>query len=559
MSISSDLKSGSALDTKKLSSARLDAFLSGENLEKTRAEIEKLRNDMKSEEGFLRTVFSVFSKETPTEEILKSAEAFQEFCRKNNIRYDVSEDQLERVKTLTDHLRHNKFLLAALAGTLAGLHGMDVGDVEIVNKTPGLFFAALPLLAVPFISMNIFKSFSERNIVQELGTFARFAGLMAAGIAVGFGATEFMSDQLGAIDLSRAYYEQNSEELRGFWELLKASYEQFAQGDFNNGLAETTALLKKYSLADYLLPAMGGSIGLTFAYKGLKDKSTNAKNWLTQKFCAAGAAVGDAVNKFTPYFDKAFMGFINVTGPIAIFSLLSMTMAQGGAEDLKQYMGYYQTVLLAMGVAGVGLLSSVIAYGHGFKGLKEVFGVKGKAFSLSSSSATMPFTKKALEKLGISETVRNAVVPLGASFNMLGTSLYLGMTALCASMMLGHDPSLMDQAVIMATSVMVAFGAPGIPASSIAFMAPVLGYQGFTAQEQAAVFAMIMVVDRVFDMMQTSLNVAGDMAVAMDVEAGKQDKGVGAFAWRNGGRQSAEYAKKLWLQAFKSDGPGPSV
>lgn len=208
------------------------------------------------------------------------------------------------------------------------------------------------------------------------------------------------------------------------------------------------------------------------------------------------------------------------------------------------------TVLGAMGVAGAAVLSSVLAYGKGLRGVGEVLGVKSKAFSLSSSSATMPYTKEALKNMGISEGVRDAVVPIGATFNMGGTALYLGMTALCASIMLGHDPTAMDSILIMGAAIGTAFAAPGIPASSIAFMVPVLNSIGLTPEEQAAVFAMILVVDRVFDMMQTSLNVAGDMVVAMDVEAVKQGKGVGAALWRG--------VTKL-KNTMSKDGPSPDV
>ncbi|MCD8566592.1 MAG: dicarboxylate/amino acid:cation symporter [Alphaproteobacteria bacterium] len=209
-----------------------------------------------------------------------------------------------------------------------------------------------------------------------------------------------------------------------------------------------------------------------------------------------------------------------------------MTMAHSGIGDFKQYAGYYESVVLGMAGISATLMGTVLGYGYGWKGIKEVMGVKAKAFSVSSSSATMPYTKKALERLGISEGIRNAVVPLGATFNMVGTASYLGMTALCASLMLGHDPSLFQQMAIMASAISVAFAAPGIPASSIAFMAPVLQAVGLNPQEQAAVFAMILVADRVFDMTQTSLNVAGDMVIAMDVEAGTKGKGIGAAVKR---------------------------
>lgn len=501
--------------------------------EDIRTQIKKLVDEVKAEQGFLKALYNLRADPNPELKIQESVEAFIAFCRENKAMYNPATDKLERIKTLTDHIRQNKFLLAAVGGTLAGLGGVDPSNVEILNKTPGLFFAALPLMAVPFIALNVFKSFSNRDILPEIGTFARFAGLMAAAVGIGFAATGIAGDGLGTLDMTRQYQETaQAVDMRGAGEMLQAIWAQMSQGNIDAGLAEVTKFLKAYSIGDYLLHALGSSVALTVGYKMLKDKGLEAKNGLSRTFSRAGVWAGDRLNDITPYFDKAFMGFINVTGPISIVTLLAMTMAQGGGEDLKQYAGYYMTVLGAMGAAGTAILGSVLAYGKGVRGLGEVLGVKSKAFSLSSSSATMPYTKEALKNMGVSEGVRDAVVPIGATFNMGGTALYLGMTALCASIMLGHDPSALDSLLIMGAAIGTAFAAPGIPASSIAFMVPVLNSVGLTAEEQSAVFAMILVVDRVFDMMQTSLNVAGDMVVAMDVEAEKQNKGVGAAVKR---------------------------
>jgi len=529
--------------------------------EDIRAQIKKLVDEVKSEEGFLKALYNLRADPNPEQKIQASVEEFIKFCRENKAMYNPATDELERIKTLTDHVRQNKFLLAAVAGTLAGLGGVDPSNVEILNKTPGLFFAALPIMAVPFIAMNVFKSFSNREIVQEIGTFARFAGLMAAAIGIGFAATGIAGDALGTLDLARTHQETAQQvDMRSFMEMTQAAWAQFGQGNIDAGLAETTKLLKTYSIGDYLLHALGGSVALTVGYKMLKDKGVQAKGMLTRGFSKAGVWAGDRISDVSTYFDKAFMGFINVAGPVSIFTLLAITMSQGGAEDLKQYAGYYMTVLGAMGAAGAAILGSVLAYGKGMKGVGEVLGVKSKAFSLSSSGATMPFTKKALQRMGISDDIANVVVPTGATFNMGGTALYLGMTALCASIMLGHDPSAIEAVLIMSAAVGTAFAAPGIPASSIAFMAPVLNSVGLSTEEQAAVFAMILVVDRVFDMIQTSLNVGGDMVVAMDVEAGKDGKGVGGFMWRNGGEALTQSIRqRLGMASHKAEGPSPEA
>ncbi|MCD8566593.1 MAG: hypothetical protein LRY36_01500 [Alphaproteobacteria bacterium] len=292
----------------------LEEALKGPELENIRAQLQRIRDEMKSEQGFLKTVFSVWSKETPTEEIVKNAEAFQDFCRRNNISYNIGKGELEKVKTLTDHLRNNRLLLAAIAGTLTGLAGASPENVEILNKAPSLFFAALPMMAVPFISMNVFKAFSNRNLLKEAGTFARFVGLMGIGVGMCFAVTGAMGGHLGALDLSHVYHEAPTEELRTAYQMIQDAYHNYTSGHISAGMGDTATLLKTHGIGNYLLQALAGSIALTGVYKLAKNKGLQAQNKLTRLFSRAGVAAGDAVNKFTDYFDKAFMGFINVAG-----------------------------------------------------------------------------------------------------------------------------------------------------------------------------------------------------------------------------------------------------
>jgi Na+/H+-dicarboxylate symporter len=199
--------------------------------------------------------------------------------------------------------------------------------------------------------------------------------------------------------------------------------------------------------------------------------------------------------------------------------MMNGTMQEGGLGKLAQYGSFYMTVTAGL-LTCAGALAA-LAYGRyrcRAPEFREIAKTASTAFSLSSSAATMPVTKESLRNIGVSERTTNSVVPLGANFNMMGTSLYLGVVASCASAMLGQDPGLAEKAAAMLTVVLTAFGAPGAPASTIIFLDPVLAKLGLTGAQAQKIYEMVLPADRLFDMGQTALNVTGDMAVAMEIE-----------------------------------------
>ncbi|MCB9991966.1 MAG: cation:dicarboxylase symporter family transporter [Rhodospirillales bacterium] len=516
---------GMGIDTSKISrqtplaqKAFYDALRESEGGEAILKQLQDLRDEVKTERGFLKTMFNIWAAEKPLEKIAEDVAEFELFCQENKISFNEAEQQLMLKRSKWDKIRGHKFLIAAVGGTAAGLAGMDTSLYPVLGKMPGFFFTALPYFAVPFIGLNVFKAFSQRKLSEEAGTFVRFAGLMAMGVSIGFAAAGIMGDSLGTLEVGSTV------------ESAKDAAAQMLNGGallegIDHLMNDMIGWAGQYSPGKILLPVIGGAFGLSFLYKAARDKGQDMKNGLVSRFSKASVAGGNAVSKFTDYFDKGFMGFINTAGVPAIFSLLSMTLAQGGFEKFSQYSGYYATVGLAMAGCAAAIAGMTYAYGHRGAGFKKLAHTFSTAFSLSSSSATMPVTKKALEGMGVREKVRNAVVPLGATFNMMGTSLYLGMTAVCASMMLGNDPGFTEQLGVMATAIGTAFGAPGIPASSIAFMTPVLQTLEMSPEQMSAVFAMILLMDRPFDMLQTGLNVTGDMVVSMDTEASARGGG----------------------------------
>ena len=123
----------------------------------------------------------------------------------------------------------------------------------------------------------------------------------------------------------------------------------------------------------------------------------------------------------------------------------------------------------------------------------------------------------ASDNLGIKKSVAGSVLPLGATINMDGTALYLGILALFTAQAFGYDLTFMNYVMIAFTAAIVSIGAAGIPSASLFLLAIVLETFGVTPEHTAIIVGFILPVDRIMDMARTAVNVTGDAAVATAV------------------------------------------
>ncbi len=140
------------------------------------------------------------------------------------------------------------------------------------------------------------------------------------------------------------------------------------------------------------------------------------------------------------------------------------------------------------------------------------------AFSTSSSAATLPVTMERCEQeLGISEEISSFVLPLGATINMDGTSLYLGVASLFIAQAFGVDLSLQQQIGVVLTCTLASIGTAAVPGASIIMLFVILQQAGIPVEGMALIFP----TDRLLDMMRTSVNVTGDAMIASVVARGE--------------------------------------
>ena len=142
------------------------------------------------------------------------------------------------------------------------------------------------------------------------------------------------------------------------------------------------------------------------------------------------------------------------------------------------------------------------------------------AFSTSSSAATLPVTMERCEEhLGISEEVSSFVLPLGATINMDGTSLYQAVAAVFIAQVFSIDLDFSQQLTIVLTATLASIGAAAVPGAGMVMLVIVLGAINVPAEGLALIFG----VDRILDMLRTVVNVTGDATVATVVATTEGD------------------------------------
>ncbi len=224
------------------------------------------------------------------------------------------------------------------------------------------------------------------------------------------------------------------------------------------------------------------------------------------------------VKDFFDAFNEVILKLIDLimlAAPFGVFALLAALIAEAPSADLFKALGLYTiTVLLGLllMIAFYLLLVRVFARKKASFFLKGISPAQLLAFSTSSSAATLPVTMERVhEHLGVEEDVSSFVLPIGATINMDGTSLYQAVAAVFIAQAFGMDLSLSAQLGIIATATLASIGSAAVPGAGMVMLVIVLAQAGIPEAGLALIFA----VDRPLDMCRTTVNVTGDASVSM--------------------------------------------
>ncbi len=233
-----------------------------------------------------------------------------------------------------------------------------------------------------------------------------------------------------------------------------------------------------------------------------------------------GRAAGDAISAAAEAMLKV-AHIVMELAPYGVFALVAWVAGTLGTETI------FKLLTLVVVVYAACIIHAGLVYGGLIKVLlklpvvrffRGIIDAQAVAYSTASSSATLPVTMTCVEEnLGVKQSVASSVLPLGATINMDGTALYLGVVAVFSAQAFGIDLVAMDYVMIAVTVTLASIGTAGVPSASLFLLSTILPVIGISVEQTALIVGLILPIDRILDMARTTVNVSGDAAVAVVV------------------------------------------
>lgn len=203
--------------------------------------------------------------------------------------------------------------------------------------------------------------------------------------------------------------------------------------------------------------------------------------------------------------------------PIGVFGFIAWVVGTQGLEIIKALGVLVLALFAACALQYVifGILIFAFTGLSPFPFYRKILFTQSIAFATSSSKATLSTAMTQLqERMGVSKTNSNFLLPLGVCINMDGTAIYLGISALFFAQAYGIDLTMANYFMLLFTCTIGSIGAAGIPSGSIIFMGMVLNSVGLPIEG----IGLILGVDRILDMLRTTINITGDTAITLMVD-----------------------------------------
>jgi Na+/H+-dicarboxylate symporter len=405
---------------------------------------------------------------------------------------------------------HWKIILGMVLGVVVGYLAVQIAGgsqfiIDWVKPFGTIFINTLKLIAVPLIVASLIKGISDLQDISKLSLmggrtiaiyllttfFAVTTGLVIVNVVkpgnlikeeTRQSLLESYTDAAGG-KIAMATDQQNSGPLQALVDLVPSNL-------FH-------ALTDNGSMLQVIFFVIFFSIGLILIDP---KKSKPVKDFF------------DALNEVI----LKMIDLIMLAAPVGVFALMATIVAESPSADIfKALIGYSFTVLLGLSIL-IFLFYPFLV--RTFTGRSIVSFFRGispaqlLAFSTSSSAATLPVTMERVEEhLGVDKEVSSFVLPIGATINMDGTSLYQAIAAVFIAQAYGIDLSLGAQLGIVATASLASIGSAAVPSGGLVMLVIILGQAGIPEAGLALIFA----VDRPLDMCRTVANVTGDATVSM--------------------------------------------
>ncbi|MEE9372642.1 MAG: dicarboxylate/amino acid:cation symporter [Saprospiraceae bacterium] len=405
---------------------------------------------------------------------------------------------------------HWKILIGMGLGIVAGIIAVKIPSgkgfvIDWIKPFGTIFINSLKLIAIPLIVASLIKGISDLKDISKLSAmggrtigiyilttfFAVSTGLLIVNIVKPGNLVKeetrkvlmsnFAEDASGKISMAES--QQQSGPLQALVDLVPSNIFEALGG--NGNMLQVIFFVIFFGLSLILIDP---------------EKAKPVKNFF------------DSLNEVI----LKLIDLIMLAAPIGVFALLAALVAESPSADIfKALIGYSLTVLAGLCVLIFGLYPLLVKiFGGKSPGefYKAISPAQLLAFSTSSSAATLPVTMERVEEhLGVHKEVSSFVLPIGATINMDGTSLYQAVAAVFIAQAYGMDLTLTAQLGIVLTATLASIGTAAVPSAGMVMLVIILGQAGIPEAGLALIFA----VDRPLDMCRTVANVTGDATVSL--------------------------------------------
>ena len=404
---------------------------------------------------------------------------------------------------------HWKILIGMFLGVLFAFimvnfsWGPDVVS-DFIKPFGTIFINSLKLIAVPLILASLIKGISDLKDISKLSkmggrTISIYIITTVIAVTIGLGIVNIIKPGNSISEATRLELVENY------------------SGDANEKIM-AAAKQQESGPLQALVDLVPSNI-----FKAASDNG----NMLQVIFFAIFFGIGlilipekqsKPVKDFFDGFNEVILKLIDLimlAAPYGVFALLAALVVEAPSADLFKALGWYALcVLLGLAI----MIGFYILVVYIFTKRSPSFFIKGispaqlLAFSTSSSAATLPVTMERVEEhLGVEEEVTSFVLPIGATVNMDGSSLYQAVAAVFIAQAFGMELDFYTQLGIIVTATLASIGSAAVPGAGMVMLVIVLAQAGIPEAGLALIFA----VDRPLDMCRTVVNVTGDAAVSM--------------------------------------------
>lgn len=412
---------------------------------------------------------------------------------------------------------HWQIIVGLILGLLWGLFSTQAGlnqfTTDFVRPVGTIFVNLLQLIAIPLVLASLVVGVAKLNDITKL---SRMGG-KTIGLYV---TTTVLAITIGLISVNliqpgKTLPEETRNELLSSYEENVSDQQQTASEALERGPLQPLVdvvpqnLISSMSSNSNMLQVVFIAILLGIGIIQIEKQKGQRLMTLFDDF-------NDVIIKIVDY--------IMLIAPYGVFALLASVIVDLAGDDLARALdlllalGWYSFAVLAGLLAHTFLvyfslfkLFSSMSLKNFLRGMRPAILL---GFSTSSSAATLPVTMERVEKnLGVEEEVASFVLPVGATINMDGTSLYQAVAAVFIAQAVGLDLSIAQQLTIVFTATLASIGTAGVPGAGIIMLVIVLN----AVQVPVEGIALILGVDRILDMCRTAVNITGDAAVSVAV------------------------------------------